>query len=285
VREDRRIDVKGWRPENYTHEYLGPVTLTRALANSLNTVAVRLTLEVGPAAVVRTAHRLGIASNLNPNATIALGTSEVSMLELVSAFTPFANGGFAAVPYVVERVRGADGKMLYRREAPNLGRIVEERHVAMMNAMMHETLASGTARKADTGGWLAAGKTGTSQDFRDAWFIGYTAHMVTGVWLGNDDNSSMRKMTGGGLPVDIWSRFMKVAHQGVAVADLPGGRATTGALPVIPSMSSPPVSAPSSPMASAGMRPPAIVQEPGRPAPIDAGGLDRWFIDRLFGRR
>jgi penicillin-binding protein 1A len=283
VRDDRRIDVKGWRPENYTHEYLGPVTLTRALANSLNTVAVRLTLEVGPAAVVRTAHRLGIASNLNPNATIALGTSEVSMLELVSAFTPFANGGFAAVPYVVERVRGADGKMLYRRDAPSLGRIVEERHVAMMNAMMHETLASGTARKADTGGWVAAGKTGTSQDFRDAWFIGYTAHMVTGVWLGNDDNSSMRKMTGGGMPVDIWSRFMKVAHQGVAVADLPGARATTGTLPVIPSMSSPPV--PSSPMASAGIRQPAIVQEPGRPAPIDAGGLDRWFIDRLFGRR
>src|SRR5436190_8195709 len=106
----------------------------------------------------------------------------------------------------------------------------------MMNLMMRETILSGTAQKAQLPAWPAAGKTGTSQDFRDAWFIGYTSHMVAGVWLGNDDNSSMRKLTGGGLPVDVWSRFMKVAHQGVAVADLPGARATTGALP---SMSSP----------------------------------------------
>src|SRR5262249_31713381 len=191
--------------------------------------------------------------------------------ELVSAFAPFANGGFAAMPYVVERVRGADGRMLYRREAPSLGRIVEERHVAMMNGMLRETIVSGTARKAEGGGWQAAGKTGTSQDFRDAWFIGYTAHMVTGVWLGNDDNSPTRRMTGGGLPVDVWSRFMKAAHQGVAVAELPGLRAVTGALPF-------PLPAPPS-------RPVASVQEPGRPPPSDGGGLDRWFIDRLFGRR
>src|SRR6266403_2693852 len=109
IREDRPIEIKGWRPENYGREYFGPVTLTRALALSLNTVAVRLTLEVGPQAVVRTAHRLGIASKLDPNASIALGTSEVSVLELVSAFAPFANGGLAITPHVVERVRGGDG--------------------------------------------------------------------------------------------------------------------------------------------------------------------------------
>ena len=115
VREDAPISVKGWKPENYEHEYLGPVTLTQALANSLNTVSVRLTLEVGPAAVVRTAYRLGITSKLEPNASIALGTSEVSPLELISAYAPFANGGFAVAPHVIERVRGADGKTLYAR--------------------------------------------------------------------------------------------------------------------------------------------------------------------------
>src|SRR5215470_1435120 len=116
VRDDRPISVKGWRPENYTREYFGAVTLTRALANSLNTVAVRLTLELGPKSVVRTAHRLGIASPLSPNASIALGTSEVSVIELVSAFAPFANGGLALTPSVVERVRTAAGKTLYRRD-------------------------------------------------------------------------------------------------------------------------------------------------------------------------
>jgi penicillin-binding protein 1A len=267
VRDDRPIDVKGWRPENYTREYFGPVSLTRALAHSLNTVSVRLTLEVGPKAVVRTAHRLGIASPLVANASIALGTSEVSVIELVSAFAPFANGGMAVTPRVVERVRTLDGKSLYRRSAAALGRIVDERHVAMINAMLRQTLVTGTATKADLAGWPAAGKTGTSQDFRDAWFIGYTPHLVTGVWLGNDDNSSMRKTTGGGLPVEIWSRFMKAAHQGVPVAELPGLRGGSAAT------------------TTASVRPPGAVQMPERPRPSDGVSLDRWFIDKLFGRR
>jgi penicillin-binding protein 1A len=272
IREDRPIAVKGWKPENYTREYFGPVTLTRALAQSLNTVAVRLVLELGPKAVVRTAHRLGIASPLAANASIALGTSEVSVIELVSAFAPFANGGLAITPHVVEHVRSTGGKTLYRRDAQNLGRIVEERHVAMMNVMMRETLASGTAHKADSSGLPAAGKTGTSQDFRDAWFIGYTAQLVTGVWLGNDDNSPTRKTTGGGLPVEVWSRFMKAAHHGIAVAELPGLRGGVAALSPAPA----PVGT---------IRPPAAVTEPGRPSPPDGASLDRWFIDRLFGRR
>src|SRR5262249_38577080 len=223
VREDRPLDVKGWRPENYNHEYFGSVTLTKALALSLNTVAVRLTLEVGPQAVVRTAHRLGIASKLEPNASIALGTSEVSLIEMVAAFAPFANGGIAVAPHVVERVRTREGKPLYEASDVTLGRVVEERIVGMMNAMMAETLISGTARRGQLPGWPAAGKTGPSQDFRDAWFLGYTGHLVAGVWLGNDDNSPTHHTTGGSLPVEIWSRFMKVAHQGVPVARLPGG--------------------------------------------------------------
>ena len=103
--------------------------------------------------------------------------------------------------------------------------MIEPRHVAMMNTMMQETLLSGTARKAEIPGWMAAGKTGTSQDFRDAWFIGYTANLVTGVWLGNDDNSPTKKATGGGLPVEVWTRFMRAAHQGVPVAALPNSQA------------------------------------------------------------
>ncbi len=178
IREDKPIAVKGWRPENYSHEYFGPVPLRKALALSLNTVSVRLTLEFGPSAVVRTAHRLGIASKLEPNASIALGTSEVSVLELVGAYATFANGGMEVTPHVVERVRSANGKLLYQHQPENLGRIVEAPYVGMMNTMMRDTLLIGTAHKAELPGWPAAGKTGTSQDFRDAWFIGYTGHLV-----------------------------------------------------------------------------------------------------------
>ena len=288
IRQDAPLDVKGWKPENYTHEYFGAVTLTQALAMSLNTVAVRLGLEVGAKNVVRTAHRLGIASKLETNASIALGTSEVSLTELVGAYAPFANGGRGATPHVVTKIRTPEGKVLYARLPDQLGQVIEPRSVAMMNTMMQETLVSGTARKAEIPGWMAAGKTGTSQDFRDAWFIGYTANLVTGVWLGNDDNSPTKKATGGGLPVEVWTRFMRSAHQGVAVAALPNSRQDGFFSNLIQAASQ--VSAPSTSTAAA---PPA--QQPAngaaRPAPTRtwvrpeaAGGLDGWLMDRLFGR-
>jgi penicillin-binding protein 1A len=273
VREDRPINVKGWQPENYGHEYFGPVTLTRALAQSLNTVSVRLTLEVTPMAVIRTAYRLGITSKLEPNASIALGTSEVSVLELVSAYAPFANGGYALVPRVIDRITLTNGKLLYARNIQQLGRIIDPRYVSMMNAMMAETLTIGTAQRASLPGWPAAGKTGTSQDFRDAWFIGYTAHLVAAVWLGNDDGTPTKHVTGGSLPVEIWSRVMRGAHQGVPVASLPG--APTGnffsglfggnARPVPP--------APVQPVAA------------GNSTTTGSGGLDGWLLNNLFGRR
>jgi len=270
VREDAPIAVKGWRPENFERQYLGPVTLRQALADSLNTVSVRLTLEFGPAAVVRTAYRLGIASILEPNASIALGTSEVSPLELVTAYATFANGGLAVSPHVIERIRGADGKTLYNRSQQPLGRIVDARYVGMMNSMLHETLVSGTARAANFPGWQAAGKTGTSQDFRDAWFIGYTSHLVAGIWLGNDDNTPTKHAVGGGVPVEIWSRFMRAAHAGVAPAALPG--VGDNGWFSVPAPAPAPV-------------PPAEVstQPPNRSN--DSGGLDFWLLDKLFGRR
>jgi penicillin-binding protein 1A len=234
VREDGPINVKGWQPENYSHEYFGPVSLTKGLALSLNTVAVRLGLEVGPKSVAKTAHRLGIASDLQANASIALGTSEVTPLELVTAYAPFANGGVAVQPHIILKVRSAGGKLLYQRKGTSNGRIIEPQYVAMMNTMMQETLITGTARKAELPGWQAAGKTGTSQDFRDAWFIGYTSHLIAGVWLGNDDNSATKHVSGGNLPVEIWSALMREAHKGLPVAPLPSG--TWRATPLPPTM-------------------------------------------------
>lgn len=285
VRQDAPIEVKGWRPENYTHEYFGPVTLTQALAMSLNTVAIRLGLEVGPKNVVRTAHRLGISSKLEPNASIALGTSEVSVVEMVGAYAPFANGGFAAAPHVVTRIRTLDGKLLYMRQPDEHNQVIEPRYVGMMNTMMRETLISGTAKKAEIPGWQAAGKTGTSQDYRDAWFIGYTANLVTGVWLGNDDNSPTRKATGGGLPVEVWTRFMRAAHEGVPVAALPNLQSNWGPanLVQISSQMSPPTqTAPGpAPISNGGYRAPPPTRANVRPEA--AAGLDGWLMDRLFG--
>jgi penicillin-binding protein 1A len=294
VRQDAPLSIKGWKPENYSHEYFGAVTLTQALAMSLNTVAVRLGIEVGPAAVVRTAHRLGIASKLEPNPSIALGTSEVSLTELVGAYAPFANGGRGVSPHVINRIRTPSGKVLYARPADPAAQVIDLRYVGMMNTMMHETLVTGTARKADIPGWSAAGKTGTSQDFRDAWFIGYTAHLVTGVWLGNDDNSPTRKATGGGLPVEVWTRFMKVAHQNVPAADLPGTQqggflanifpssGRQGAAPAAPGAPPPSSSYPYPPHANVNANP-RVTQTSARPEA--SAGLDGWLVDRLFGGR
>lgn len=223
VRDDAPINVRGWRPENYEHEYLGPVTLTKALSLSLNTVAVRVCLEAGPKAVIAVAHRLGITAELQPNASIALGTSEVTPLELVTAYVPFSNGGFGVQPHIISRIRTASGRPLYQRRSGNNGQVVDGRDLAMMNTMLTETIASGTARKGAIPGWQAGGKTGTSQDFRDAWFVGYTSQLVAGVWLGNDDSSPTRRVTGGSLPVAIWSRFMKQALAGRSPSPLPGG--------------------------------------------------------------
>ena len=273
VREDAPIDVKGWQPENYSRAYYGPVTLIRALSLSLNTVAVRLALEVGPKAVANAAHRLGIVSDLSINPSLALGTSEVTPLELVSAYVPFANGGIGVQPQIIWKVKTAAGRLLYQRKRASNGRVVAPAHVAMMNAMLGETLLTGTARKAELPGWQAAGKTGTSQDFRDAWFVGYTSHLIAGVWLGNDDNSPTKKASGGNLPVEIWSRFMRAAHQGVPSQPLEGvWRSENGApLPNVPLAESGPALIPPSDWPAGATRPllpaPPVSAGAGMPLP------------------
>ncbi|MBV9286279.1 MAG: PBP1A family penicillin-binding protein, partial [Hyphomicrobiales bacterium] len=268
VREDAPISVKGWNPENYSREYFGSVTLTKALSLSLNTVAVRLGLEVGPRTVADVAHRLGIASELEPNASIALGTSEVTPLEMATAYAAFANGGVGVQPHVIMRVKTVAGKQLYQRRNASFGRVIEPSYVAMMNAMMQETLIAGTARKAELPGWQAAGKTGTSQDWRDAWFLGYTSYLVTAVWLGNDDNSPTKKVSGGNLPVEIWSRFMKTAHQGVPVAALPPGLSRgpeTPGFPLLPPLGLTGAQAPTPPSGGRGGAPSGTPAAPGAP--------------------
>jgi penicillin-binding protein 1A len=203
-----------WSPENYARKYLGEVSLTKALSLSLNTPAARLGIEVGPLTVARTAQRLGITSALNNSPSLALGSAEVTPLELTAAYTAFANGGSGVIPYVIVSIKDDAGKVIYKRKAQDLGRVIAEPQVAMMNAMLRETLLSGTARKAALPGWQAAGKTGTSQEFRDAWFVGYTGVLTTTVWLGNDDSDPTKKVSGGSLPVEIWSAMMQKALKG-----------------------------------------------------------------------
>jgi penicillin-binding protein 1A len=274
IRDDSPVSVRGWSPENYSRDYRGPVTLQTALSLSLNTVAVKLGQEVGPRSVVRVAQRLGIASPLQANGSLALGTSEVTPLEMTAAYAAFANGGQGVTPYVIREVRAANGKVIYKRGGSGLGRVIDRDKLAMMNGMMRETLLTGTGRKADVPGWEAAGKTGTTQDFRDAWFVGYTSRLVATVWLGNDDNGPMKRVSGGGLPSEIWGRFMRTALQGAQPQALPGGVWRTG-----PGAASPPVAQGQPPMR---LSPPATVpaQNPDRAwiPPQEKG-----FLERLFG--
>ncbi len=219
---DQPVSIKGWKPENYSRQYRGPVTLRTALALSLNSVSAQLTAMVGPQAVADTAHRLGINSPLTATPSIALGTSEVTPLELTAAYVPFANGGYGVIPYAIKRITTTKGKVLYERSGSGSGLIVNPTYIGMMNSMMAATVISGTGTKAQIAGWPVAGKTGTSQDFRDAWFMGYTGALTAGVWFGNDDNKPTKHATGGSLPAIAWEKFMSAAMAGRAVADLPG---------------------------------------------------------------
>jgi penicillin-binding protein 1A len=222
VAVDQPIRIGSWEPENYKHKYLGEVTLRTAMANSLNSVAAQLANNVGPENVVAVAHRLGITSHLGNDASIALGTSEVTLLELTSAFTPFANGGYSIVPFSVRRIVTRDGQIIYERSGDGLGQAMSNRDLGSMNSMMRAVVNEGTAKKAQIPDFDIAGKTGTSQDYRDAWFVGYSSYLVGGVWLGNDDNSPTKTVTGGSVPAVIWKDVMTVAHANLSPAPLPG---------------------------------------------------------------
>ncbi len=222
VRNDAPVRIGNWTPENYDNKYRGPVTLAQALADSLNTIAAQLAMEVGPQTVAEMARRLGIQSELQANASIALGTSEVSLVELTAAYAPFMNGGYSASPHIITRITTASGKVLYENTKSTQPKVLSEGVVANMNAMLMGVINRGTGKIARLPGWQAAGKTGTTQSFRDALFVGYTSRLTTGVWFGNDDGSSMKKVTGGGLPSKAWNLFMIAAHDGVPPTPLFG---------------------------------------------------------------
>jgi len=237
--EDAPFTYKGWTPKNYNDKYVGRVTLRDGLANSLNTVAARLAVDVGPQNIVETAMRLGISTSLQAVPSIALGTQEVSLLEMTAAYAPFSNGGNGVIAQVITRIETADGEVLYQNIPAGPGQVVAPQNVAMMNDMLSYAIEVGTGKKAHLGNWPIAGKTGTTQNNRDAVFVGYSARMITGVWLGNDDGSPMKGVGGGSFPVSIWSDVMDRAHQGLAVAALPSTY-TRNAQPLVSPTDTPP---------------------------------------------
>jgi penicillin-binding protein 1A len=279
VRDDEAVDIDGWKPTNFGGRSYGTLTLAEALAHSVNTITANLAQEVGISTVVDAAARCGIQSPLEQNASLALGTSEVTPIELTTAYAVFANGGTAVSPYFVTEVDGAGGKVLYKRTAAEPQRIIAEHVNKDLVAMMYGVVTSGTGRSAALAGHEAAGKTGTTQDYHDAWFVGFTTDYVAAVWVGNDDSSPMKTVTGGTLPASIWHDVMTVAEKGLSATPL---EKSSPQAPVDDSVID---TSPSEEPPQAGD------DESGRPAPEaedqqphrsrDRGG----FFDWLFGRK
>ncbi len=214
VMTDKPITIDGWSPKNYSGRYLGKMTLGDALAKSINTIAAQVMLKAGTRRVRDTALRLGIKSNIPANLSVALGSAEVSLLEMTTAYAAFAAEGKAAIAHGIQEIRDKQGRVIYRRSGSGGANAMSAKTAAQMNDMLQGVIQDGTGRAARLNR-PAAGKTGTSQDYRDAWFIGYTKQFVTGVWFGNDDNKPMKRVTGGGLPARTWRSFMVEAHKGV----------------------------------------------------------------------
>lgn len=207
---DRPVSVAGWRPRNYDERFHGAMPLTRAFARSINTVAVQVSERAGRRRVIDAARRLGITTPIAPHPSLALGASEVTLIELTAAYASVANGGVAVWPWGVASVDAVGGKRLYRRTGGPQARVIGRDRVRALGRMLREAVRGGTGRAARLGG-SEAGKTGTSQSFRDAWFVGFAGDLVAGVWVGNDDDRPMKKVTGGGLPARIWRAFMRDA--------------------------------------------------------------------------
>ena len=217
---DAPLTIDGWKPRNFSGRYKGEVTMRQGMAESINTVAVRVSEHAGRGRVINAAHRLGITADLKPTPSLALGAGDVSLIELTAAYATFANGGLGVWPYGIESIHDADGNLLYARSGSGPGRIVEAGHAAEITDMLVEVVERGTGRAAKLPRPVA-GKTGTSQNFRDAWFVGFSADVVAGVWMGNDDSAPMNNVTGGGLPAKLWKGFMADAHAGLPVRPLP----------------------------------------------------------------
>src|SRR5215470_4730704 len=230
---DGPISVGGWKPGNYENDYQGEVTLREAFAKSLNSVAVQVSERVGRKNVIEAARRLGITSDLTTGPSIALGSSGVSLLELTGAYATFDNNGYGVWPRGIEQISDRNGGVLYQRAGAGPGLLVQPQQVYDMVDLMGGVIDHGTGKGARLGR-PAAGKTGTGQDYRDAWFVGFTAELVTGVWVGNDDNSPMKKVVGGSLPTQLWHAFMAGALDGEPVRPLPLPDRTAQVATIVP---------------------------------------------------
>ncbi len=221
---DLPITIGNWTPKNYTRSYLGPVTLKTALEKSLNTVAVRLAQAVGRDKIVELAHRMGVRSELKITRALPLGVAEVTVLDMANAYATFANDGKYAQAYGIVEMRDANGDVIYRhdRDAPKPKVALTQRAARNMNIILNNVVEHGTAQRAQIPGVVAAGKTGTTNAYRDAWFVGFTGNYATAIWFGNDDYQMMRKMTGGTLPAATWQNYMAFAHAGIELKTIPG---------------------------------------------------------------
>jgi penicillin-binding protein 1A len=225
---DEPFAVGDYKPRNYENTYMGPVTMEQAVAYSINTVAVRVLQQVGVDRVIQWARRLGITTPLKRESGLALGSSEVTLLELTSAYAAYANEGSGVWPYAVTEVRDTSGNVVYQRVGSGPGLRMSPRMIADMNRMLGAVVDYGTGRAANIGRPVY-GKTGTNEDYRDAWFLGYSADYVAGVWLGNDDRTPMKRVTGGGLPAQLWHDVMMTAHEGLPVRGVGTGAAVADA--------------------------------------------------------
>ena len=218
---DQPIEYDGWAPTNYTNAHVGPVRLTEAMAKSINTVAAQVTETVGPSKVAAAAMRFGVPEVPSYRA-ISLGAVDVTLEELTGAYLPFARGGRKPATHAIEWIETREGLVLYQHQEEEPQTVMTSEVSRSMNHLLYQVMHGGTGARASLGQRHAMGKTGTTNDWRDAWFVGYTAQLTAGVWVGNDAYNPMEKITGGSIPAEIWRNFMIAAHQGLPLRELDG---------------------------------------------------------------
>ena len=220
IRIDQEIDIDGWKPGNFSNTFGGEMSLEKALALSINTISVILSEEIGRDTVVAAAEKMGLAG-LKPYRSLALGAQELSLYDLTSAYVPLANWGKKIAPHGLEAIYSANGQVLYARIPQEPQQLLDAGTLGQMNMMLQTVVSAGTGKAAQIEGRELAGKTGTTNDYRDAWFVGYAPDYVAGVWVGNDDNSRMSRVTGGSIPARIWQSFMRETLKDQPVLRLP----------------------------------------------------------------